>query len=327
MKNAFVYGGLLLILAFAGWAFSAPVDLGANERTLTITQGESVSAIAKKLASSGIIRSDMLFRTYFWVMYSSKTIKSGDYRFSGSLTLPAVSTQLIAGIPKREKTLRVIEGWTAAQIAEYFEREGVGTRGQIDTALNKDWSARFRFIKQGVSLEGYLFPDTYRVFYDARPEDVIEKMLSNFDRKVTTDMRARLTTVGYSLRDVVILASILEREVRSDADRARAADLFYRRLSAGMPLQADSTVNYITGKNAPSASMADIAVDSPYNTYKQKGLPPGPISNPGLSALNAALHPEKNPYWYFLTPKDGSVIYAKTLDEQVRNKRKFLRNP
>ncbi|MBI4268446.1 endolytic transglycosylase MltG [Candidatus Uhrbacteria bacterium] len=324
-----VAGVLLLCVGGFAWFFfeiSRPLVLPDEGLTLTVTPGERTADIVDALGRKGVIPSTAAFKIFLLRMQARETIKAGEYTFRGVVTIPSVARQLVSGSPKSEKNLRIIEGWTQAQIIGYLEKEGIETRERIEAALARDWSARFPFLTQGRPLEGYLFPDTYRVYQDARVEDVIEKMLANFDRKVTSQMRSRLADSGMSLHAAVTLASIVEREVRSDDDRANVADLFNRRLRAKMPLQADSTVNYATGKSSPSASAVDLLVDSPYNTYKYHGLPPGPIANPGLSALKAVVSPKNNPYWYFLTPKDGSVIYARTFEEQVRNKRKYLRN-
>lgn len=303
-----------------------PSTVPSGGVSVTIRVGDSVPTIAQSLAQAKIVKSALMFRTFFRVNHPTKTIKAGTYTLSGTLTLGDVSRILISGTPKPERTLRIIEGWTLAQAVDYLEKNGIGTKAEIQSALNQDWSERFSFLTQGKTLEGYLFPDTYRVFSDASPEEVIRKMLSNFDVQFPADLRAEARAKKKSLRDIVILASILEREVRSDRDRALTADLFYRRIAKGMALEADSTVNYATGKSTPQASYADLSIDSPYNTYKHRGLPPGPISNPGLSSLIAALRPEKNDYFFFLTTlTDGRVIYSRTFAEHVRNKRTYLK--
>ncbi|MDO8489916.1 MAG: endolytic transglycosylase MltG [bacterium] len=292
--------------------------------SIVVAPGERTDSIVNNLYEHQLIKNKLLFKTYVWTMYRGQTLKAGEYTFAGQLSLPTLVHQLIVGSGKQEVVLRIIEGWTNRQIAGYLLSQGIGTENTILTSLSHDWSSRFDFLTPGQSLEGFLFPDTYRVFRDAAPSDVIEKMLMQFNKKFPIGLREEARQKGLTLHEVVTLASILEREVRSDLDRARVADIFYRRMEKGMPLQADSTVNYVTGKNTPSVSGVDLAIDSPYNTYKHKGLPPTPISNPGLASLVASLHPEKNAYWFFLTPKDGTVIYSKTFEEHVRNKRRYL---
>jgi UPF0755 protein len=150
-------------------------------------------------------------------------------------------------------------------------------------------------------------------------------LLEHFQKKTSGDFFAEATASGRSFYDIVTMASIIEKEVRGEEDRQKVADIFWRRLGIGMALQADSTVNYATRKNLPSVTAKDLEVDSRYNTYKYPGLPPGPIANPGMTALIAAIRPLKNTDWFFLTDKDGNVHYAKTFDEHIRNKQKYLR--
>jgi UPF0755 protein len=192
----------------------------------------------------------------------------------------------------------------------------------------KDFSPLFSFLvskPSTVSLEGYLFPDTYRFFDGVSTEEILVKILTNFERKFSPNMKVTLQESGHTLHELVTMASIIEREVQTNEDRVLVSDIFWRRLKVGMPLQADSTVNYITEKNTPFLSYEDRELDSLWNTYKYTGLPPGPIANPGLKALQAALFPQANSYWYFLTDKEGNVYYARTNEEQNENKARYLK--
>lgn len=237
-----------------------------------------------------------------------------------------------APIAAPEVTLTFPEGMTLAQM-------GARVQAAIPTITEEDWNAAVGIASpfaddpfvveakkpSSVDLEGYLFPDTYRFFATATADDIVQKMLHEMDAKFTPDMRAAAAKAGRSIHDELTLASIVEREVRSDDDRAVVADIFWRRVDTGMALQADSTVNYVTGNTTPSISDADRTIDSPYNTYKYPGLPPGPISNPGLASITAVVTPQANTYWYFLTDADGAVHYAHTNDEQNANKARYLR--
>ncbi|MBU1029480.1 endolytic transglycosylase MltG, partial [Patescibacteria group bacterium] len=165
----------------------------------------------------------------------------------------------------------------------------------------------------------------YRVYRTASAEEIVNKLLGNFDQKLTADVESVIAASDHSLYEIVIMASILEREVRGEEDRRLVADLFWRRLDIGMRLQADSTVNYVTEGKRPALTQADTQLDSPYNTYKYGGLPPGPIGNPGLVSIKAAANPQPNSYWYFLTDVDGGVHYARNLEEHNRNKAAYLR--
>ena len=176
-----------------------------------------------------------------------------------------------------------------------------------------------------VGLEGYMFPDTYRVAKDAKPEDVVQKMLENFNRKLTPEMRADIALQGKTIFDVITMASIIEREASDTEDRKIISGILWKRVEAGMALQADATLTYITGNGTFALSADDLAVDSPYNTYKYPGLPVGPISNPGLDAILAAIYPKASPFWFYLHDKAGNPHYSKTFEEHKINKEKYLR--
>jgi UPF0755 protein len=174
-------------------------------------------------------------------------------------------------------------------------------------------------------LEGYLFPDTYRIFKGSSPSEVLEKMLDNFDSKLTEEMRLEIERQGKTIYEIVTMASIVEKEVRSEADMKIVAGIFWDRIKYGQPLQSCATLAYILGVNKKQYSLEDTKTDSLYNTYQNKGLPPGPIANPGLRALEATIYPEYTDYNYFLSSSDGETIYSVTYDEHLRNKAIYLR--
>ncbi|OGH61109.1 MAG: hypothetical protein A2848_02200 [Candidatus Magasanikbacteria bacterium RIFCSPHIGHO2_01_FULL_50_8] len=188
-------------------------------------------------------------------------------------------------------------------------------------------TAQFDFLRskpRGISLEGYLFPDTYEISLRGGASELVSTMLKNFDRKFTPAMRADAAGAGRTIHEVVTVASILEKEVRGARDRRMVADILWRRADAGWGLQVDASVNYVTGKSGRFTSAADRASLSAWNTYKHRGLPPGPIGNPGVATLEAALEPEQNKFWFYLTAPDGTVHYGRTLEEHNANK-KYLR--
>ncbi|MEK7085005.1 MAG: endolytic transglycosylase MltG, partial [Patescibacteria group bacterium] len=174
------------------------------------------------------------------------------------------------------------------------------------------------------SLEGYLFPDTYFFLKSDTPEDVVIKMLSNLERRITPELREEIARQGKSTHDALTVASLLEEEAREDEDRRIIAGILWKRIEKGMPLQVDAALTYVTGKASLSLSNGDLRQDSPYNTYKQKGLPLGPISNPGLAAIDAALHPAETEYLFYLSDRTGILYSAKTHEGHVANKRKYL---
>lgn len=237
-----------------------------------------------------------------------------------------------------EISITIPEGKTVAQVATILVAKHLASTPKevLDASRGILKSNEFAWIDpNATSLEGYLFPDTYRVYREENPKKVLEIMLKNFERKVlpaVTQELARqqaskagvLITAHWSLSQIITLASIVERE-STQGERARIADIFLRRIDAGIPLQADSTVNYATGNSKPAVSLAETSISSPYNTYRYKGLPPGPIANPGLAAIWAVLAPKANNNWYFLSTKQGAIIYSKTLEEHNKNKALYLK--
>jgi len=229
-----------------------------------------------------------------------------------------------------EQTITIIEGWRMEEIARYLEEQGLVTQVAIFSTVKNPSSellAKYDFLQDKPaksSLEGYLFPDTYRVFKNTSAEEVIGKMLDNFGSKLSPELLVKIKASGQSIFQIITLASIVEKEVRTPEDMKMVADVFLKRLKEGIALRSDATINYITGKGLVQPSLADTQVDNLYNTYLYPGLPPGPIASPGLNAIKATIEPTPNPYYYFLTTKDGQVIYSKTYEEHLQNKRKYL---
>lgn len=235
--------------------------------------------------------------------------------------------------PRKESQLTIIEGWTVDQIGEYLAGEkGVhptstialmgrsGDRAPFDLRFRQEFSF-LRTLPAERSLEGYVFPDTYRVFDDQLPEGLIRKQLKEFQEKFATTTVPKAIAPLRTLDEVVILASIVEKEVQTLEDKKIVAGIFLRRLKDGMALQSDATLNYVLG-SGPRANREALASTSPYNSYKYRGLPPGPICNPGADAIKAVLHPTITNYRYFLTTPKGRVLYGATLEQHAENRKK-----
>lgn len=301
-------------------ASSAP-----NTVIFSVKSGEGVKEISSRLAKQGLIKSDYWFRVYVWTRGWEKRFQAGEHELNSGMNILAVTRALISGSAfSSEKQITVIEGWNNRELGQFLEEQGIGDKKEfLRLVARTGWQSKYEFFDDkplDVDIEGYLFPDTYRIYKDSTQEDVVNKMLANFDNKLTEQMRQDIKKRGITIHEALTLASIVEKEVKGNQDRKKVADIFYKRLKAGIGLQADSTVNYVTGKNVTGASLDDLKKDSPYNTYKYRGLPPGPISNPGMSSILAVIYPEANPYYYFLTAKDGQVYYGKTFEEHVKNR-------
>jgi len=229
-----------------------------------------------------------------------------------------------------EQVITIIEGWNVYEIAEYLEKENLVKSDEFIEFVNNpkhDLVDNYSFLDDkpyGVSLEGYLFPDTYRVYKNSNVIDLVKKMLDNFEKRVTLGNIERIHFSGNSVYDTLTLASIIEKEVRIPYDMKMVSDIFSKRLEAGIALQSDATVNYITGKGLVQPSYNDLEIDNPYNTYRYKDLPPGPIASPGLNAIMAVIEPVVNPYYYFLTTIEGEVIYSENYDQHLTNKAIYL---
>jgi len=339
---AIILVGLVAAASWGAVALSTPRV--ADIQSFEVVQGDSVRAVAERLERQRAIANARFFLWSVRDIDLASSLQPGAYDLRGARTLREIATTLASGgVASKEFTLRITEGQNLSDVKKALEDAGFAgedlfrttgipaidhrTLSSDQAPKPKDLSKDFPFLAQKpsyISMEGFLFPDTYRIYKDATTEEVVKKLLANFDRKFTTEMRAAAVARGNSIYEIVTMASIVEREVRTPEDRRMVADLFWRRIGAGMGLQADSTVNYATGKSLPSVTADDLQNISAYNTYKYRGLPPGPISNPGLDALRAAIEPTANPYWYFLTDVSGAVHYARTYEEHLRNKRKYI---
>lgn len=303
----------------------------------TVEPGESVLQLSEKLEQEHVIRYAWLFRVYLSLKNIDTVIQAGTYTVQEPITLQRVADVLRMPQYKTEREITIIPGWTLRDVAEYFEREGIASAADVymllgmpaeiktlssftDAPITKDKPS-------SVSYEGYLAPDTFRVFSTASLQDIVQMLVDHRNAQFTEQMYADIAAARRTPFEILTLASLLEREVQHKEDMAKVADIFWKRNDAGWPLQSDASVKYIHGLNGSVFTSAkDRDDDSLWNTYKHKGLPYGPISTPSLSAIMAAIYPERNEYWYFLTTLDtGEVKYARTLDEHNVNVAKYLR--
>jgi len=314
-----------------------PARAEGGEVNFIVKEGESVALISDRLAMEGLISKSFYFDWYATFKRIDKKIQAGKYILNKNMNIKEIARKLSAGdVTNQEKTIKIIEGWDINDIAEYLEQKhGFSAKDFIKltqpgagTCFAKD-ICRFSqtdSLPADADLEGYLFPDTYRVYNDASVEDVIAKMLSNFDEKITPEMREDIAIQGKTLHKIIIMASLIEKEVRKVEDMKVVSGIFWNRIERGQPLESCATLAYVLGENKPQYSIEDTKIDSPYNTYQNYGLPPGPISNPGLNAIQAAIYPAKTDYLYFLNElESGETHFAKTFEEHSENKRLYLK--
>ncbi len=305
--TAFVVAFLvsLFFLLIFGSKSSFPVG-----SVMEIKSGESLQSITVKLKEENIISSEVLFRSMVILFGGEKRVIAGDYLLAKKESTFSIARRLVNGNFGIDNVrITIPEGWNVFQIADYLEKNLVFFDKKTFLDLAKD-------------KEGYLFPDTYFVLGSIKSREIIAMMENNFLKR-TSSLEEKISKSGYSKKEIIIMASILEGEALPE-DRNVVAGILWRRLEMGMPLQVDSTFSYINGKNTYELTLDDLKIDSLYNTYKYKGLPPGPINNPGLEAITSALNPIKTKYLYFLTEKDGTIHYAKTFEEHKKNKELYL---
>lgn len=301
---------ILLLCAFYFFFFSAPFNFPVGS-VVHIEKGASLDQISKLLYKENVIKSPFWFKVIVTIMDGQGGADAGDYFFSKKRGLFNVSTRISnSEYGLTPISITIPEGATSFEIAEILRKN----------ISNFDSE---KFLKLAVPLEGYLFPDTYFFLPNITPENVIETMKNNFVKKIAT-IYDEIEKSDKSLEDIITMASIVEEEARNFETRRIVSGILWERIKIDMPLQVDAVFPYILGKNTYELTLNDLSHDSPYNTYKYKGLPFGPISNPGLDSIKATINPTKTDYLYYLSDKRGNMHYAKTFSEHKINKLKYM---
>ncbi len=320
---------VLLLLAVAGGA-AAYVVLGRttdpfrgyseDERLVDIPTGTSTPGITERLVAAGVVRDAVTFRAALWASGQARSLKAGEYRFDRPMSAREVIDKIARGdvyvVP-----LTFREGLTVAETAAVFASSGFGT-AQAFLAAAKNVALIRDLDPEAADLEGYLFPDTYTLPRKTTAERLVERMVTQFKQAAGEGLRAEAKARGLSVRQLVTLASLVEKETARPDERATVAAVYTNRLRIGMGLQCDPTVIYAlqrAGKYTGNLRRVDLQFDSPYNTYRYPGLPPGPIAAPGKASLEAAARPAAVDYLYFVSRNDGSHEFAQTLTEHNRN--------
>ena len=321
---------VVIVVAVVGAIFLLEKNNFEGQKNFIIAKGESSGLVAAHLKEQGIIKNELIFKLYVRLRGWQNDIQAGDYVFEADSVF-GVAQKLVQGKAANERDLRFIEGWTASDMADYLiAQKIISNRDEFlnETRDAKKWQDKFQFIKDAgaINLEGFLFPDTYRVFKTATPEEIVTRALENFNNKMTSALLTEIKANGRNFYDTLKMASIIEAEVIGDEDRKIAAGILWKRLDTGMALQVDSSLKYVIGKKgSASLTLAELKIDSLYNTYKYRGLPPTPIGNPGLSAIRAAVYPKNSEFWFYLTTKEGETIFSKNLDDHNAAIRKYLK--
>jgi UPF0755 protein len=321
---ALAAGGAALFGWYAGRVQRPFKGFNEPERFVTISPGMGVSAIGRRLLEAGVVSDRVTYRLAVRLRGAERSLKAGEYRFAEARSALDVVDRIARGdvylVP-----ITFPEGLTVAAMAGVFAERGLGSAESFRAAA-RDAALVRAFDPAAADLEGYLFPDTYRLPRQATAEDLVERMVARFVEVFGPQQRERAKAAGWSVRQVVTLASLVEKETARDEERPIVAAVYINRLRRKMGMQADPTVIYAlerAGRYTGNLTRADLRFDSPYNTYRYAGLPPGPIAAPGRASLEAVLAPAEVPYLYFVSRNDGSHVFATTLAEHNRNVRAF----
>ncbi|PIP86605.1 hypothetical protein COV42_00270 [Candidatus Campbellbacteria bacterium CG11_big_fil_rev_8_21_14_0_20_44_21] len=308
-KNIFL-SSAVVFSAISLFYFGPPGNF-PEEHIIGIKEGSSLDEIISVLKKENIIISPFWFKAFSYLSFKERNLVAGDYYFHEKESLLNVLTRLIRGeYGLFAESVTLPEGATASEMGKILKRKF----SDFDEAVFVELSGE----------EGFLFPDTYKFLPNAKPAQVIDALKKNFEEKIS-EFGEEIKKSGKSLREIIIMASILEKEARTDESRKIISGILWKRIKVGMPLQVDAVFPYIIGKNTFELSLEDLEFDSLYNTYRNLGLPPGAISNPGLSSILAALRPETSPYFFYLSDREGKIHYAEDFEGHKRNKALYLR--
>ena len=327
--------GLLLWSGYRLWYGYAirPVDADSDARiSVTIQSGTSTSGIADILEEKGLIRSAFAFKAYVKKEGLTGTLQAGTFVLQPSMPVSDIASALSSG-QTNEQSVTIPEGFTVKDMDELLAEKGLITSGELMACANDCDFSSFGFLTddaemapRGGMLEGYLYPDTYFVdASDFQPKFFLERLLGVFRQRVVNDLAADIQASGRTLHEIVTMASLIEEETRTDAERPVVSGILWKRYNEGIGLYVDASNRYILDKPTATITAKDLEMDSPYNLRKYQGLPPGAIANPSLASIKAALHPVSSPYYYYLHGADGVIRYAVTNEEHNVNRAKYIR--
>ncbi len=331
-KKIIRYFLIFLIIILAGIYIWQGIYLPKNKSSkkeiiFTIKKGEGGREIATNLENVGLVKVGTLFRVYNIFKGTSGKLQAGEYLLSSSMAIPEITYKFISG-DVIKIAITFPEGFTIDEIEGRLFEKGFIEKSKIKNQKSKIFKQEFKFLESvpdEANLEGFLFPDTYQFINKISAEEIIKIMLENFDNKMKKEMKEEVDRQGKTIFEIITMASMIEKEVKALEDKKIVSGILWKRLENNIPLQVDATISYITGKKGIDISIEETKIDSPYNTYKYRGLPLGPISNPGLESIIAAIYPESSDYWYYLSTPEGETIFSKTLEEHNIAKEKYLK--
>ncbi|MDR6723552.1 UPF0755 protein [Paenibacillus amylolyticus] len=328
---------LIIVIAVGGagayaWNMMRPLEASTEPIVFEIKSGTGTSKIAEQLQQEGLIRSGLAFKGYLKWKKQGSNFMAGTYSMNPGVSYEEIVNKLNSGevVPEEMVKFTIPEGYTVLQMADKLSEEGIVDRDEFIKLANDPSAFDVDIIKDipvdeelRYVLEGYLFPETYELKKDSSTHDVMQRMLEEFQTKVNSipNLETELQEKKLSLHELLTIASLVEREVVVDAERPLVAGVIYNRIQQDMKLEIDATVQYLLDKPKARLLFKDLKVESPYNMYLNKGLPPGPIASPSLPSIQAALQPEASEYLFYVTKKDGSSghLFAKTYKEHQQN--------
>jgi len=315
--------GLLGLLVFL--EFNRPLGISPPVQIVDIPPGTAFSQVSHRLHEKRLIGQEWFFRALGRVQQLDRKIIPGEYELHAGMRPTELLAKLVAG-DVYQHSVTIPEGYNVVQIADILDQKGLADKGEI-LRLNRDPAFIASVNIKAPTLEGYLFPDTYKFARYTPPEFIVRTFVSRFHEMVTPELLAQAKSMGMTLQEVLTLASVVEKETGLASERPLVSGVFHNRLRQNIPLQSDPTVIYALEYFDGNIRKADLSVNSPYNTYRVRGLPPGPIANPGLAAIQAALYPTPSDFVYFVSRNDGSHKFSATLAEHNKAVDEYQRRP
>jgi UPF0755 protein len=326
--QSFILLSVLIIAAYLSNLIFMPLNKEIEAKIITIEKGQASKETANELKNQGIIESPNAFYFYSILTNSYRKIQAGDYLLSSQMSISQILKILTNGETAKEK-ITIVEGWDVEEIGDYLESKQICTKQEfINSANDSKWAEKFSFLKdkpKNLNLEGYIFPDTYYLNKNTTADEIIETALKKLESELDNKTLEEIKNQDKTIFEIITIASMIEKEVKTLEDKRLVSGVISNRLEIGMPLQVDATVIYAMGQEKEKVYTKDTKIDSPYNTYKYRGLPLGPISNPGIDSINAAIYPTQSNYIYYLSANNGKTIFSKTLEEHNYNKAKYLK--
>ena len=325
---------LLVLISMVTFVFIQIGPYNKNNKediVIDIPTGSTLNQVSEILKENNLIKNKILFKLYVRVGHNASKLKSGKYLFNQTYSNKQIIKDLENGKVYNEGIkITIPEGSTSTEIIDLLVKNNFGNEKVYKGLINnpKEFIKDFNFLNEEdiTSLEGFLYPSTYYFTQDKSEKEIINHMLEVFNSKYNEKLQKRQKELNKSLYEIVKIASVVEKEAIYDKDRPIIASVFYNRINIGMPLQSDATIQYIFKERKKSITYDDLKIDSPYNTYKYKGLPPTPISNPSIKSIKAVLYPDKTDYLYFVATIDGGNTYSETYEEHVKNVEKYRKD-